>query len=283
MPRKNVISLLLGVFCFFHFFSAISCGEEAKTVKIAILPCTDVVKTFERFKPLTAYLEGETGLKVEAIFPNNEEDLLRIFRKRNADFIFYSPFGFSNIEDIIDQQSLLKSLGPDGKDYEIGYIVVRKDSGLKTIQDLKGKSVFFGMECSANRWMSAKKKFLENGIDIDKDLESYTDGGCCSDISFNIFLKAGDAGVVCQHYFEEQKRLGAIHIQALAVIGETRPAPNRIFAAHKDTPRAIIDQIQRALSAIDRALPKYQNLITITEIGGFVKAAPNEYQALDRT
>ena len=168
MQQKNLLNLLIGLFLFFPFFSSISCGEEAKTVKLAILPCTDVVKTYERFKPLTAYLEKETGLAVKNVFPQNEEELIRLFRQRNVDFIFHSPYGFSKFKDIIDPQSLLKSLGPDGKDHEIGYIVVRKESGLKTFQDLKGKTVLFGMECSAGRRMAAKKIFLKNGIDVER-------------------------------------------------------------------------------------------------------------------
>jgi phosphonate transport system substrate-binding protein len=277
MRQKNLYSLLLVFFSFFLSIS-ISCGEETETVKIAILPCNDVVKTFERFKPLTEYLESVTGLTVQAVFPEDEEGLIRIFRKRGVDFIFHSPSGFAKIADKSDTQSLLKALGPDGKDYEIGYMVVRKDSGLKTFQDLKGKTVIFGMECSASRWLSAKNIFVENGMDIEKDLGSFTDGGCCEDISFNVFLKAADAGLVCQHYFEDQKKLGAIHIEALAIIGESSPIPTRIFAAHKDTPRDRIDQIQKALSAIDLHNPRFINLVTTTEIGGFVKAEPAAYK-----
>lgn len=282
MQQKNLLCLLIWLFLFFPFFSSISWGEEARTVKLAILPCTDAVKTFERFKPLIAFIEGETGLTVQAVFPKNVEELIRLFRKRHVDFVFHSPYEFSKFADIIDNQSLLKSLGPDGKDYEIGYVVVRKDSGLKTLQDLKGKTVFFGMECSSGRATIAKKLFIENGIDIETDLGRYIDGGCCEDISFNIFLKAADAGLVCQHYFEEQKNLGAKHIEALAIIGKSGPVPTRIFAAHKDTPRAIIDQVQSSLSAIDWSNQKYTNLVNTTEIGGFVKASPNEYEALDR-
>jgi phosphonate transport system substrate-binding protein len=280
MHQKYVLSMLLCLFCFFLFLPAIHGEEKAAKVKIAILPCSDVVKTFEHIKPLIEYIKSDTGFEVEAIFPKNENDLIQLFRKRQVDFILNSPYGYSKINDIIDEASLLKTLGPDGKDYEIGYLVVRKDSGLKTIQDLKGKSVFLGMECSASRWLSAKKLFIANGIDIDTDLSSYADGGCCEDISFNVFLKAADAGLVCQHYYEEQKQMGAEHVMALAVIGKTPPTPTRIFAAHKETPKTIIDRMQKSLRAIDMSDPKYTNLITTSEISGFIQASPKEYEAL---
>ncbi|MFZ5796788.1 MAG: phosphate/phosphite/phosphonate ABC transporter substrate-binding protein [Desulfobulbaceae bacterium] len=277
-PAQNISHhLLLGLVSLLLWWSSPG-WAQTHALRIAILPCNDVVKTFERFKPLTDYIESKTGFAVQAVFPKDEEELIRIFRKHGADFLFHSPYEFSRIEDSIDPRSLLKALGPDGKDHEIGYIVVRQDSGLKTFQDLHGKKVIFGMECSAGRWRAAREVFAENGIDIEKDLDSFTDGGCCKDISFNIFLKAADAGLVCQHYFDEQKELGAAHVEALAVIGKTRPSPTRIFAAHKDTPGAITDRVMQALTAIDLRDIEYHSLTKTTEIGGFVNAAADEYR-----
>ena len=281
MHRKYVISLLPGLLCCIILWAASCIAKDAQPIKVAILPCSDVVKTFERFKPLLDNIEKDTGLKVKAIFPKDEKDLLRLFRKNSVDFILHSPYGYSEIKDYIDPQSLLKALGTDGKDYEIGYIIARKDSGLKTIQDLKGKNILLGMECSASRWIFARTLFEQNGMDIDDDLGSYVDGGCCEDISFNIYLKAADAGLVYKHYIDEQVAKGTGHVVDLAIIAESLPSPTQIFAAHKETPRAIIDLVYKSLKAIDRNNPKYSTLLTTTEIGGFVRAHPEEYESLD--
>ena len=281
MHRKYATFLLPGLLCFIFFWTTSCIAEDDSHVKIAILPCSDVVKSFERFKPLIDNIEKDTGLTVKTIFPKDEKDLLRLFRNKNVDFILHSPYGYSKIKDDINTQSILKALGPDGKDFEVGYLIVRKDSGLKTMHDLKGKTVFFGMECSASRWIYARKFFKLNGIDIDKDLGGYSDGGCCEDICFNVYLKAADAGLVCKHYFDEQMKIGTKHIMELAVIEEAPPSPTQIFAAHKETPQAIVDLVHKSLRAIDMDNPKYSSLVTITEIGGFVQATPEEYESLD--
>ncbi len=140
--------------------------------------------------------------------------------------------------------------------------------------------MLFGMECSASRWIVARKLFERHGMDIDKDLGNYSDGGCCEDISYNIFLKAADAGLVCQHYFDEQKKLGAQHVAGLLVIGQSKPSPTRIFAAHKNTPRKFIDPVHKSLRKINLNNPEYESMITTTEIGGFVPATPDEYATL---
>ena len=54
----------------------------------------------------------------------------------------------------------------------------------------------FGPKLSAARWVAAKALFEENGMNIDKDLKAYSNGKCCEDVAFNVYLKAVDAGVV---------------------------------------------------------------------------------------
>lgn len=90
---KQAVGMLLAVFALFS--EGIAAWEaKAETVRITVLPCSDVVKTFERFQPLAAYIEEETGLDVETVFPERETDLVRLFRQRYIDFIFHSPSSF---------------------------------------------------------------------------------------------------------------------------------------------------------------------------------------------
>ena len=49
-----------------------SYAEEAKMpVRIAILPCTHIVKTFENFQPLANYLQHEIGLDISILVPKD--------------------------------------------------------------------------------------------------------------------------------------------------------------------------------------------------------------------
>jgi ABC-type phosphate/phosphonate transport system substrate-binding protein len=277
----HVFSVISIVFTLLLPFGKVCAAHQTPpNITIAVLPCSDVVKTFERTNPLIRLIENKTGFNVQALFPESEKELIRLFRKGNADFALNSPHAFATLNDVINPRSLLKALGPDGSAEETGFLVVRKDSGLESIHDLRGKSVIMGMECSAGRWRCARKMFEQHGIDIERDLASYKDGGCCEDISFNVFFRAADAGLVCQHYFEEQKRLGNKHIEALRVIARSPPAPTPFFAAHTKTPESVIDKVRESLMAINSDDPSYNSLVRVTEISGFVSATPEEYMKL---
>ena len=253
-------------------------SHDQKPVNIAILPCSDVVKSFERFKPLTDYLEKETGFKIQAKFPKEFNELKYLIRNESIDFVFISPYDYLKVSDLIDENYLLKTLTPEGRDFQTGVLVVLQKSGIKKVDDLKGKVVHFGMQCSAGRWAASRKVFSDNNIDIDKDLAGYVDSGCCEDISYNIYLGAAQAGMICKHYIEEQKRLKAKHVRDMIVIAETDPIPTRVFGARLGISSELVVPIQKALMAITMQNPEqFKNLIKTSEIGGFKKAARADY------
>ena len=141
----------------------------------------------------------------------------------------------------------------------------------------------FGPKLSSTKWIAAKEMFKENGINIDKDLKAYSNGGCCEDIAFNVFLKAVDAGVVCDHFIEEhsdkQKELG-INVKQIIVIGRTKPVPTKIFAARKEINNGIVTKINQLLLRLDRNHPAHAEILFPAELGGFQKARDEDYDGI---
>jgi ABC-type phosphate/phosphonate transport system substrate-binding protein len=123
----------------------------------------------------------------------------------------------------------------------------------------------------------------ETGIDIDKDLKAYSNGGCCEDIAFNVYLKTVDAGVICDHYFGghacEQQELG-IDTRKLVIIGKTREFPMRIFAARKDLSDDIVTPVIQALLELNREHSAHAEILHLAEFGRFEKASDREYDGI---
>jgi phosphonate transport system substrate-binding protein len=151
-------------------------------------------------------------------------------------------------------------------------VIARKDSGIKQLTDLKGKTVMFGPKFSSGKWLAAKYLFQENGINIEKDLKAYFNGGCCEDIAFSVYLKVVDAGVVCDHFADEhedkQKSLG-IDANQIVVIQKTKAVPMKIFGARKGVNKDIIIKIKQALLNLDKNNPQEGKILSPAELGGF--------------
>lgn len=274
-----VISLVLSCL----FVPANYAGVSQKRAIVAILPCSDVVATFKKFNPLMQYLKQQTGLDIELVVPKDSEGFEWAVKNQEIDFVFQDPHTYVSLSRLFNRNSLIKTLTRDGGAYQYGLFIARKDSGITKIGDLKGKTVMFGPKLSATKWIAAKEAFRKIGLNIDKDLKAYQNGGCCEDIAFNVYLKAVDAGVVCEHFIgehsEKQKELG-IDVKDITIIGRTGPVPTRVFVARKGLDDNIVSRINNALLRLDKNNPAHATILFPAEIGGFQRAKDKDYDGV---
>jgi ABC-type phosphate/phosphonate transport system substrate-binding protein len=138
----------------------------------------------------------------------------------------------------------------------------------------------FGPEFSSVRWFAAKLLFEQNGLNIEKDLKSYSHGQHCQDIAFNVQFGAVDAGVVCDHFleggFKKQNELG-VNPEKLAVIGSTKSIPTRVFAARRDFRVDIAAKVVQALLKLNSAIPAHETILCHAELGGFQTSKATDY------
>ena len=244
----------------------------SKFITVAVLPCTDIVSTFKKFHPLATYLTQKTGLSIRLIIPEDLTKFETSINNGEIDFALQDPHTFLKLSNLFDQDSLIRALNLEGGTTQSGVVIARKDSGINQLADLKGKTVMFGPKFSSVKWLAAKFLFEENGINIEKYLKAYSNGGCCEDIAFSVYLKAVDAGVVCSHFADEhedkQKSLG-IDASQIIVIGKTKTVPMKIFGARKGVNKDIIHKIKQALLNLDRKNPQEDEILSPAELGGF--------------
>ena len=276
-PRKGAILCMLAM-CLLLFAAHVH--GAGKDITIAILPCKDVVMTFKKFHPLVAYLEQETNLDIKLVVPKDSAEFEKDLKNGSIDFAFQDPYTYVRLSNLYDRDVLLGALTRDGERVQSGIVITRKDRGVNRVEDLKGKTVMFGPKLSATTWVVAKLLFEEKGIDIDKDLRGYSNGTCCEDIAFNVYLKTVDAGVVCDHFFEEhaekQQELG-IDAREILVIGRTRLIQTNVFAASRAVSQDIKMKIHDALLSLNTKKSAHIKLLYPAELGGFEKARDEDY------
>lgn len=260
-------------------------AENAKPIQIAILPCNNIEISFKKYYPLLRYLMEQTNLDAKLVVPADLNAFVNSMRKGEIDFVLQDPHTYLKLRHLYHNDELLKTLSTEGAATQSAVVVVRKDSQIRTLNDLRGKTVLFGPESSSTKWLAAKLLFKENGIDLDKDLKAYSHGGCCEDIAFSVYLKSFDAGVVCAHFLaeheEKQKELG-VKAEELLVIARTRFVPTKVFAAHKDLSQDIISKINHALLRLDKKNPEQAKILYRGESGGFQRARQQDYEEVKK-
>ncbi|MEW6520559.1 MAG: phosphate/phosphite/phosphonate ABC transporter substrate-binding protein [Thermodesulfobacteriota bacterium] len=277
-----LLRVILFLFCFSLSFSQIAgTAEPFKKIRLAVIPCNEPVKAFEQFLPLARYLEKKTGLTIELEVASNCKDLARRVQNKEADMVFQTASNYLQLAESYNRDHLLKFLTIDGDDHLYGVVVVRQDSGIKQLSDLRGKVVQFGPEGSLQKWIAARWLFAESGIDIERDLSRNSiKGGCCDEIAFNVFIKKVDAGIVCEHAMDKIGQKGNLNIHKFREIARTSLVPSHVFAARKEIPEKVITAVTSALLELDKGNPEYAPILHRAEIGGFRRTSDDHYDEL---
>lgn len=284
MIQRKLCQLIAMSFLSVCCLVCVSYAEETEqTISIAILPCNDVVSTFKKFHLLTEYLKEQTGFETKIVVPKDPAEFERAVKAGNVQFALQGPHTYVRLAKWYHKDALISAQTWNGASDESGVIIVRNDSKIKKIGDLRGMTVMFGPRLSATKWLAAKWLFEENGMDIETDLRSYSNGGCCEDIAFNVYLKAVDAGVVCDHFMEihqeKQDDIG-IERERLIIIAKTGRVPTRVFAALRHVDKDIVSRVNESLLKLDKRQPAHLNILRPAEMSGFKPITDEEYDAL---
>lgn len=274
---------VISAFLVYWFVIAPYADTAKRNITMAIFPCADVVMAFEKFHPLVTYLKQETGLDIRLVVSTDAAEFGRAMKNGDIDFALQSAQMYMRFADLYDKGTLLRALTREGHSTKSGVVIVKKDSGIDSIADLRGKSVKFGPKFSTARWVFAKLLFEESGLDIDQDLKAYSHGGCCEDIAFSVQLDSVDGGVVCDHFLKEhverQHELG-VDSKQLVVIGRTPLVPTRVFCPRRDVSSDIVNKVSQALLRLDKQMPEHEKILRHAELGGFQKSNDEDYDYL---
>ena len=280
MLRKLNKGIILGSLIISMLIGSPDSSAAKDHITIAILPCYDIVMTFKKFHPLITYIEQQTGFDIKLAVQTDISEFELAIKNGDIDFALQDPHTYVRLASLYKTDDLIRTLTPEGATSRRGVIIARRDSGIKEVGDLRGKTVMFGPKQSIAKWMAARILLEENGINIDEDLRAYRNGECCEDIAFNVYLEAVDAGVVCGHFIEEhsgrQNELG-IDFNQIVVIGKTKLVPTRVFSARKTISGDIVTKLVNALLGVDKANPAQSDILISAELGGFQRVNDEDY------
>jgi methyl-accepting chemotaxis protein len=142
--------------------------REDKTravIKLGIVPLEAPADMFKKFSGLAEYLSRELGKKVEIrVAPDYETSVSDLVQGVvHMSFMTPSTYIEAKHEPGVDVIGIALR---DGKPYHHSMIIANKDSGIETLEDLKGKSFAFGNEYSTSSHLVPRAMLLDAGVDL---------------------------------------------------------------------------------------------------------------------
>lgn len=233
------IALLPGVGCAAIGSTLGSAETQTRGLKFGVHPFMPAVELLQRFSPLLEYLETRIRVPIELKIASNHAEAVEMCVDAKVDFAFVSP---SMYVEIVRQNPRVLPLGVIRKAHSRlrGVIVVREDSPLSRIEDLKGMRFAFVAPETTAGFHVPLYLLAQSGVYL-QDLAEYSFLGNHANVGYAVLAGSFDAGAMKYEMFERLQPAG-LQILAYApeVVDQTFLATSRVESSLAETVKNIL-------------------------------------------
>ena len=248
---------------------------EINVVKVGILPYMNSKQTYLAFRPVLDYLETHIE-NVEFILETS-----KTYAAFNQKF-FAGDFAFALANPYQTSLSLDKGYRAIAKmkSDEIfkGYIVARKDAGLTSVAQLKGKTISFPAPTALAGTMMPLYFLHEQGLDVHKEIKKNFVGSQYSSI-LNAYSSDAIAAATWPPSWYNWAKKNPHKAEQMTIVWQTEPLINNGFVVREDVDKRLSESVVTALVQMSRS-EKGKQILSNAGFEGFEEANNTTYDVV---
>ena len=257
-------------------------GETAEELKVVFIAYQNPNQLMEDVRPVTAYLERALGRPIKAFVATDYAGVVEALRYGSADVGFMGPLQYVLAHEQAGAYPILGEIY-NGQSTYTSRIFVRKDSDLRSIEDLRGRTIAFVDPISSSGFLYPLDIFKRQGLLTDRDdMDEFFDrvyfaGGDEQAMRavLNGFVDAAGVGQYAYDLLRPDER------DAITEIARSQLIPSHCVVVRKGLGKGEVAKLRAALLALnegpDRGLLKY-----LYNIDGYVEVDAETYSGVAR-
>lgn len=253
-------------------------SAEKPLVRFGVIPRYNPLVMYKRYQPIMDYLTENTPYRFELKISKDYPEAVRFLQQGVTQVSSLGDVTFAEASTQYAAIPILKPRNRDGVSFYRSAIIVRADSPLKNLKELRGKTMAFGSPHSTSGNLIPRYLLWDNGVGL-RELKSFTNLQHHDAVAKAILKGQFDAGAVKDVVAEKYKSHG------LRILAWSAPIPAVPLVVRKDAPPDVVKTLTAALLKLDRANPAHQKMMQTWDDefrNGFAPASKDDYQGIFR-
>ncbi len=242
----------------------------------AIHPLHNPERLFAVYHPLMEYLSERIP---DAAFELQASRNYAEFDERlySGVYHFALPNPYQTLNSVSKGYRVIAKMGDDHK--FTGVILVRRDSGIQKVTDLKGKKISYPAPTALAATMMPQYYLFTHGLNVMKDAENLYVGSQESSI-MNVYLGFTAAGATWPLPWETFQKEHPEKAAELRVAWETEPLINNGVVARNDIPLELSASVARELANLHKSA-KGREILSRMPLSKFETAENKDYKIIE--
>ena len=225
----------------------------AQKFNLGLIPEQDLFSQKERYEPLARYLSEKIGLNIEIKMLSRYGNIIDNFVSGQLDGAFFGSFTGALAIKKIGVIPLARPVWLDGTSTYYGMIFVRKDSGIKNANDMRGKRFAFVDKATTAGWLLPLQFFQLNGIEDYRTWFSETYfTGTHEDAIYDVLNKKADIGAAKNTVFYRLAEKDSKLTDDLQILVKSPKVPSNTLAVSNKLDKSITKKLKNTLLQMEQ-------------------------------
>ena len=253
-----------------------------KELLIGLIPEQNVFRQRERYLVLRKYLSDRLGTTVNFTSLSRYGNIIDRFVDEKMDGAFFGSFTYALAHSQIGVEAIARPVNLDGTSTYHGYLFVRKDSGIRTTADMKGKRFVFVERATTAGYLFPLAYFRENGIvDIHSYLGETFFAGSHDAAIQDVLNREADIGAAKNTIYDQLALENPRIEKELSILATSGAVPQNCLAVRKDLDPELKIALKNILLDMESNEEGREVLLKFGA-KGFIETSDKDYEYLYR-
>lgn len=256
-----------------------SAGEVPKELRVSAIPDENPQELLRIYTPFAEYLSRELQMPVRFVPVVDYAATVEGLAAKRLDLVWYG--GFTSVQ-AAKRTGNAKRLVMRKEDAEFRSVfITRKETGIKTLADLKGRTFSFGSVSSTSGHLMPRYFLLQHGIVPERDFAKFSFSGAHDATAAWVEAGKVDAGALNFLVWEKLVQTKKVDPAKVLVFWTTPPYVDYVWTARGDLDPALLEKIAQAFLKLDYTHPEHRKLLDLHRTKGYIRARDRDWQGIE--
>lgn len=256
--------------------------EQPDQLLIGIEPEHNIFDQMERYRILADYLSNQLGVKVKLTIMSRYGEVIKRFKTLKLDGAFLSSYAATISIKELQLEPLVNPVNLQGESTSQGYIFVRKDSNIRSINDMRGRNIVFVDPATMEGYLFALAFFQQHGVkDFNQFFNRYYFSGSHASTIFAVLDGRADIGsaksTVYQQLVNNDPSIG----QELEILAQSPQIPEVTLCIRSEIPQEIREKLTSVLFQMDKT-PEGKKVLKQFKALRFAKSRQEDFFIIEK-
>lgn len=259
--------------------TAASIASAQTVLRVTAIPDESPTELARKAAPLIKYLETRLGMKVEFTPVTDYAASVEALANKTVDLAWFG--GFTYVQANVRSGGKAVPLVQREEDEKFRSVFITTDDSIKTLADLKGKTVSFGSASSTSGHLMPRSFLLEAKINPDKDFKRVAFSGAHDATIAAVASGKVDAGALNISVWEKFVADKKVDTAKVRVFYTTLGYFDYNWTVHSDMPAALKEKITKAFLDLNKNTPEGKEILDLQRATKFVVTKADNYKGIE--